>query len=123
VWVNGAEIDALASAAGLPIEEFQRRYVRTVGIRKSLIEYANGDCVFFDGESRRCGVYEARPRQCRTWPFWSSNVATPAAWEHVAGVVPAATAAGECRRARSPPSCKYLGWGRHSCLPNFLTRI
>ncbi len=79
-----AEIEALAAAVGLPVEEFQRRYVRTVGIRKSLVEFANGDCVFFDGASRRCRVYEARPRQCRTWPFWASNLATPAAWEETA---------------------------------------
>jgi Fe-S-cluster containining protein len=22
----------------------------------------------------RCGVYEARPGQCRTWPFWPENM-------------------------------------------------
>ncbi len=84
VWVNQAEIEMLAAAVGLDAEEFQRRFVRAVGVRKSLTELANGDCVFFDGESRRCRVYEARPRQCRTWPFWPSNLATPAAWQQIA---------------------------------------
>ena len=28
----------------------------------------NPDCLFL--ENKRCGVYEARPIQCRTWPFW-----------------------------------------------------
>ena len=28
----------------------------------------NLDCLFLEG--KRCGVYEARPVQCRTWPFW-----------------------------------------------------
>ncbi len=55
-----------------------------VGIRKSLIEWANGDCVFFHSESRTCEVYDARPRQCRTWPFWSSNLTSPAAWQETA---------------------------------------
>ena len=82
VWVNKAEIEALAAARGeTDIEEFQRQYVRQVGIRRSLVERPNGDCIFFDGDSRRCTVYEARPRQCRTWPFWASNIRTPEDWE------------------------------------------
>ncbi len=59
-----------------------------MGIRKSLIEYGNGDCVFFDANSRKCTVYNARPRQCRTWPFWQSNVATPEAWQETCDVCP-----------------------------------
>lgn len=31
-------------------------------------EAQNPDCLFLDG--KRCGVYEGRPAQCRTWPFW-----------------------------------------------------
>jgi len=83
VWVNRAEIEALAAAIRLDVEEFRRRYVRKVGIRNSLIEFPNGDCVFFHPESRSCQVYQDRPRQCRTWPFWSSNLTTPAAWEEM----------------------------------------
>jgi uncharacterized protein len=26
------------------------------------------------------GVYEARPRQCRTWPFWETTTKTEQAW-------------------------------------------
>lgn len=28
----------------------------------------NPDCMFLS--KKRCSVYEARPTQCRTWPFW-----------------------------------------------------
>jgi Fe-S-cluster containining protein len=24
--------------------------------------------------SRGCGIYQARPAQCRTWPFWAENM-------------------------------------------------
>ncbi len=84
VWVTNAEIAALAAAIGIDAAEFERRYVRKVGIRKSLKEWSNGDCVFFHTESRTCQVYEARPRQCRTWPFWPSNLASPATWADTA---------------------------------------
>ncbi|MEC9092530.1 MAG: YkgJ family cysteine cluster protein, partial [Planctomycetota bacterium] len=69
VWVNKQEIADMAEVIGEEsIEEFEKLYVRKIGIRKSLKEFPNGDCVFFDNETRRCDVYHARPRQCRTWP-------------------------------------------------------
>jgi Fe-S-cluster containining protein len=89
VWVNKAEIGALASNVGMDdIDEFEKKYVRKIGVRKSLVEFPNGDCVFFDGATRRCTVYQARPRQCRTWPFWSSNLRSPRAWEATCAVCP-----------------------------------
>ena len=48
----------------------------------------NGDCVFFDNKTRKCRVYAARPRQCRTWPFWDSNIRTPEAWAETCQVCP-----------------------------------
>ena len=35
-------------------------------------------CPFLTGKS--CTVYEGRPAQCRTWPFWPENM-TAKAWE------------------------------------------
>ncbi len=61
VWVNREEIEALAKDLEMAVDEFERRFVRRVGIRKSLVEYANGDCVFFDNRARKCTVYDARP--------------------------------------------------------------
>ena len=89
VWVNQDEIEQLAAAVGeTDLAAFEERYVRKVGARKSLKEFENGDCVFFDGESRRCTVYGQRPRQCRTWPFWDSNLRTPDAWAQTCEVCP-----------------------------------
>jgi len=88
VWVNGDEIKALAARLGLDEAEFERRYVRKVGLRKSLIEHANGDCVFLHPQTRGCTVYEDRPRQCKTWPFWDSNIKSPEAWRETCEVCP-----------------------------------
>ena len=88
VWVNQEEIEALARQVGETVDEFERKYVRKIGIRKSLVEFPNGDCVFFDGKLRKCTVYDVRPRQCRTWPFWHSNVRTPEDWEQTCQVCP-----------------------------------
>jgi Fe-S-cluster containining protein len=79
----------LAAAAGYrDIDQFCDKYVRQVGVRRSLKEFPNGDCVFFDSETRKCRVYEARPRQCRSWPFWDSNLRTPEAWTETCQICP-----------------------------------
>jgi len=81
VWVNKQEIAAMAVIVDMDVESFEEKYVRKIGIRKSLVEFSNGDCVFFDNETRKCDVYEARPRQCKTWPFWDSNLKSKETWE------------------------------------------
>ena len=88
VWVNGEEIRALAELVKLDLEAFEEKYVRKVGIRKSLVEFPNGSCVFFNDATRKCTVYDARPRQCRTWPFWDSNLNSPESWQHTCEVCP-----------------------------------
>jgi Fe-S-cluster containining protein len=89
VWVNDEEVAAIADLRGEPIEEFIAMYTRIAHRGRSLREKANGQCVFFE-PGAGCTVYEARPRQCRTWPMWESNVKTPAAWERTRKVCPGA---------------------------------
>lgn len=90
VWVNAEEIAALAKRLGMNEEAFEKKYVRRIGMRRSLVEFPSGDCVFFNTESRACSVYEDRPRQCRTWPFWNSNLRTPETWKSMCEVCPGA---------------------------------
>lgn len=81
VTVSDEEIAALAVRVELTDEEFRRRYTRVMFDGTiSLREKPNYDCVFWARE-RGCLVYEDRPTQCRTWPFWRSNVATRADWD------------------------------------------
>lgn len=89
VWVNKHEIAQLAELLGYDdVEKFCDEYVRKIGIRRSLKEFPNGDCVFFDNQTRKCQVYGARPRQCRTWPFWGSNLKNPEAWQATCQICP-----------------------------------
>lgn len=88
VWVNQQEVEELAAARGMTPAVFERRFVKRVGIRRSLKERKGGDCVLLDADTRRCTVYNARPRQCRTWPFWDSNLRSPEAWAEAAEACP-----------------------------------
>jgi uncharacterized protein len=89
VWVNDEEIAAIADLRGESFEEVRAMYTRTGHRGLTLREKANGDCVFYDREGG-CTVYSVRPRQCQTWPFWDSNVKTPAAWERTKLACPGA---------------------------------
>lgn len=89
VWVNEEEVAAIAEFRGESVEEFASLHTRSVRRGRSLREKANGDCVFWDRQAG-CTIYPVRPRQCRTWPFWESNVASPEAWEDTCAVCPGA---------------------------------
>lgn len=80
VWVTEDEIAQIAEVRGTSVDEVRERHTRSVEGRVSLTERTNGDCTFFDPQTRRCTVYGARPSQCRTWPFWNSNLASREAW-------------------------------------------
>jgi Fe-S-cluster containining protein len=87
VWVEDEEIAAIARFLGEPLEQVTELHTRTTRRGRSLREKANGDCVFYD-KKVGCTIYEARPAQCRTWPFWESNVQTPAAWQRCCDICP-----------------------------------
>jgi Fe-S-cluster containining protein len=90
VWVNAAEVADMARAMNLSDQDFRDRFIRQIGRRSSLKEYPDGDCILLDPQTRHCLVYQARPIQCRTWPFWSSNLRTPGDWQETCQVCPGA---------------------------------
>ena len=47
VWINKEETQALADHMEMDIETFRDTYARKIGIRYSLKEFPNGDCVLF----------------------------------------------------------------------------
>ena len=96
VWVSESEIAEIAKAVGMEddLDGFERKFTRRIGARVSLVEYSDGDCIFLEPETRRCSVYESRPSQCRTWPFWESNIATPRDWKEISKNCPG------CNRGR-----------------------
>ena len=88
IRVSDDEIAALADRLGLSDAEFRPRY--TCRLRNgdiSLVEKEDYDCTFFD-RKRGCMVYDDRPKQCRTWPFWSNVVFSSGRWDDEAAECP-----------------------------------
>ena len=78
---------SMARALGIDERTFYQRYAHNVNGRWSLVERLTEfghDCVFLDRASvpgkAVCGLYAARPAQCRTWPFWPENLRSRRAW-------------------------------------------
>ncbi len=77
IFVSIDEIMAIATFLGMSVEEFCMKYVKRVdNIRFSLIEKKCKDkskgmsCIFFDENTNKCSIYQVRPQQCISFPFW-----------------------------------------------------
>ena len=74
IWINNKEIDRLRKHLNIGIVETFDKYLEKRGYRYSIKEVQlskdNYACVFFDLEKKQCSIYEVRPTQCRTFPFW-----------------------------------------------------
>ncbi len=83
VFVTIDDLQKLASHLCLSRKEFLLRYCRKVPMGSisyvSLLEKDNHDCVFLNEQG--CGVYEARPVQCATYPFWNTVLSDTRSWE------------------------------------------
>lgn len=90
VWVYDEDIEAIAKHLDKPVGEIRLFHTRQVGNRLSLTEFANGDCIYFDSENRGCSIYPVRPTQCRTWPFWRSNLESEETWRQACSECPGA---------------------------------
>lgn len=78
VFVNQAEISELASFLGLASnKEFKKKYMRDEVSLKN--DPSGTHCVFL--KDNNCSVYNVRPTQCRTYPYWSQHVLGRAEWE------------------------------------------
>ncbi|NLH18379.1 MAG: YkgJ family cysteine cluster protein [Phycisphaerae bacterium] len=91
IWISKPEIEMLAEYLKLSVDTLRARYLTRYGPRMSIRERAvSHDCVFLKKTTsgRGCGVYPVRPNQCRTWPFWTSNLRSAEEWKHTARKCP-----------------------------------
>jgi uncharacterized protein len=92
VYLTREAVLPLAEYLGLSETETSRRYLATWRDGHTIREDAEGRCLFYkDG----CIIYPVRPAQCRTWPFWLTNLRSQLRWDQVA------------------QGCPGIGRGRH----------
>ena len=92
VFLSKIDASSLGEALNMGYMDFVRTYCRWIPgdhgkERLSLREKSNYDCIFWkDG----CAVYDARPLQCRSYPFWRSVLTSADEWQRNAGECPGA---------------------------------
>ena len=74
IWISMQEIETLAKHLNITSKECFENYLIKYGYKFSIkerkISENNYACIFFDLDKKQCSIYEARPTQCRTFPFW-----------------------------------------------------
>lgn len=114
VWLSPEEQPLIASALGETVDTFRAKYTRQILKEWVCLSYykspppplplsleaettttpdttatvtasasAAGGCIFLSTDGK-CGIYETRPVQCRTYPFWPSLLSSPDDWEEEA---------------------------------------
>jgi Fe-S-cluster containining protein len=78
----------MARSLGVDEFEFDRLYVWRKYGRPSLREASNYDCVFLGGNRDRCMVYESRPAQCGSFPFWPEILKNRQSWDEYSQTCP-----------------------------------
>ncbi len=75
VYLSRSDRAQLADHLGQRLSDFTRHYCsRSDGLWH--LKHPERDCQFLANGA--CTVYEARPVQCRTWPFWPENMSARA---------------------------------------------
>ena len=70
VWVSENEIAEIAALLKVDRELFKREYTVRRNDKHILKDRRNiTECIFLTEEGK-CSVYDARPIQCRIYPFW-----------------------------------------------------
>lgn len=83
IWVTKHEIKLIAQHLGITVAALRQQYLKRIHTRTTIIEEPESkDCIFLKAVDGRkiCSIYPVRPNQCRTWPFWSENLASPDTW-------------------------------------------
>jgi len=100
VWLSPEEVenvinhlgcnndDAASSSSSSSREDFRKAYIRAevtpadgdLSQSWMCLKRKDGACIFLDPLGK-CGIYDVRPVQCSTYPFWPSLLKNREAWE------------------------------------------
>lgn len=71
VFLTDKEALEIAENLAISENEFLQHFTRIVDNQLCLVDGEDEHCVFL--ENHKCNIYEVRPNQCRTYPFWLEN--------------------------------------------------
>ncbi len=86
VYLTEQDLERAAEFLHVTKREFERRYVYRTRNRLRLRVPRQSQCSFLTDEG--CSIHEAKPTQCRVFPFWPELVESRREWRKAAGYCP-----------------------------------
>jgi len=91
VFLSEKDLEKLTAGLDMDKAQFVKAYCRWVAGMQgtetlSLKEKSNKDCIFW--ETSGCSVYNVRPFQCSSFPFWPSILSSYESWKIAASACP-----------------------------------
>ena len=65
----------------MTVQEMMKKILRFKDGRYALLEKPKShyDCIFL--KDNKCSIYQVRPKQCRTFPWWVENLVSEESWK------------------------------------------
>lgn len=79
VYLAEQDVTAIADRLRLDEDDFLERYCAEDD-GYTILKIDQPECPFLE-DGHRCGIYEVRPKQCASWPFWEENLKDQKRWE------------------------------------------
>ncbi|WP_319522200.1 YkgJ family cysteine cluster protein [uncultured Desulfosarcina sp.] len=80
IRVSDEEAVAIADFLSLPVQQAIDTLLYPWENGYSVREDGDGRCLFYE---EGCRIYPVRPRQCRTFPFWTAILRSEARWDSI----------------------------------------
>jgi len=81
VFVFKEDINRILELTNFTMNDLQTTYLSTVDGYTVFRDKGTGACIFWDATIKGCKIYEARPTQCRTFPFWKTLLYNESKWK------------------------------------------
>lgn len=79
IAVSQQEAEKIRQHLGVSSAWFKRRYIEHLTRDSWSIRLSHGHCVFLDNKGQ-CKIYQLRPTQCKTYPFWPELLTSEQVW-------------------------------------------
>ncbi len=81
-WVGITDEDAkkMAVILGIKLSRFLAKYTHRQEDKLRLNERHDHACAMLSADNKHCLVHQARPQQCRTYPFWDEILVNEFVW-------------------------------------------
>jgi uncharacterized protein len=77
IYGTESEFKAIAKLVNLSFKDFIKKYTKNEDGFVSLKLKENDHCIFYN---KGCSIYEKRPGQCKSYPFWPEIVKNEFRW-------------------------------------------